>query len=124
MEKFAKNFNDLAKKFDDVNANVVSLCAEIQCIDFVINDLKIENQKLKNAVQLLTLKLDNSEAYQRRANLIFAGLECRMADRAGATDDDLAESSMTVTDKVVDFFTNVLQYPISATDISTAHILR
>ena len=76
MEKFAKNFDDVAKKFDDVNANVVSLRAEIQHKDVVINDLKAENQELKNAVQSLKLKLDNSEAYQHRGNLIFAGLEC------------------------------------------------
>ena len=80
MAKFAKNFDDLAKQFDDVNANVVSLRAEIQREDVVNNDLKTENQELKNADQSLTLKQDNSEAYQHRENLIFAGLECWMAD--------------------------------------------
>ncbi len=122
-EKLNKRFDGFVKKFDDINTNVMSLRAEVQRKDAVIDQLKDENLQLKSTVQSLTSKLDESEAYQRRENLIISGLQCRMADMAAATTDALSESSTTVTEKVINFCSNVLQCQLTASDISVAHTL-
>ncbi len=122
-DKFTLKLDALVKKFDDINTNVISLRAEVQRKEGVIEALKAENLQLKGTIESLTVKLDGSEAYQRRENLIFVGLDCRMADRAAASGDALSESSATVTDKVVSFCNDVLKCRVSASDISIAHVL-
>jgi hypothetical protein len=85
--------------------------------------LTVENQQLKAAVQSLAVKMDEAEAYQRRDNLVLTGLEVRAADVVAGSSDPLAQPSVSITQKVTDFCTNVLKCQVNPTDISTAYLL-
>jgi hypothetical protein len=120
LADFNANF---LKKFDKLNINFLSLKAEVQRKDTTIGLLNTENQHLKASMQALSTKMDESEAFQRRENLIITGLEVRAADRAGSTTDQLAQSSTSLTQKVTEFCNNILNCHVEPTDISTAHLL-
>lgn len=111
------------KKMDEMNLTLVTLRAEIQRKDLALEKITSENQQLKSTIQALSGKLEDSEAYQRRENLIFSGLPIRDADRAAATSDTLAQSSQSITDKVVTFCNDVLGCKVASADISIAHPL-
>ncbi len=111
------------KKVDELNLNILSLKAEVQRKDQTIGLLAAENQQLKDTVEILNVKVGESESYQRRENLILTGLEVRTADRVNATSDPLAQSSNTLLKKIIDFCTDVLHCNVDESDISIAHLL-
>ena len=88
-----------------------------------IGQLVSDNQLLKASVQSLSIKLKEAENYQRRDNLIFSGLEVRIADRLGCTNDLLAISSDSLTKTVFEFCNTVLDCHVQVSNISAAHTL-
>jgi hypothetical protein len=120
FNEFTEKFT---KKFDELNLNLITLKAEVQRKDATIGLLTTENQQLKSTVQSLMAKVEESEAYQRRENLVFTGLEVRAADRAGATPDPLATPSASLAHKITQFCNDVLNCHVVDSDISTAHLL-
>ncbi len=111
------------KKLDELNINLLSLKAEVQRKDVSIGLLTAENQQLTASLQAMSAKVEESEAYQRRENLIITGLDVRAADRVGSTSDPLAQSSASLSQKITEFCNDVLHCHVTMADISTAHLL-
>jgi hypothetical protein len=92
--------------------------------------LKSENDSLRNELNSACQKIESLEAYSKRSNLIFTGIETTsFADAVtqqtdATTEQSDYESTSSVENAVVELVNVQMKVQISKQDISVAHRLR
>ncbi len=111
----------LDQRFDQLNARIATMSADLASRDKRIADLHDENNRLKADMSALQLKNDELEGYSRRDNLILTGIPATTAEVAGANNS--SDSSSTLVKKVIDVVNHGMNLQLKPEDISTAHRL-
>jgi hypothetical protein len=109
------------KRFDELSASIAMLKAEITQHVAENDQLRKMNDELLKSNKGLSEKCDYLENYQRRDNLIIAGLPLVSASDAAGNHIE-GESSRQVIDQCSKLFHD-MGLEISSKDISTAHRL-
>jgi hypothetical protein len=116
--------NEFNTRIDELSVTLTALRSEVQRKDTLMGALQTENNSLKASIKSLNEKLDDTETYQRRDNLIFTGLPLRLADLTAGSNDPLADSSESIATQVSNFCINTLRCDVKIEDISVAHALK
>lgn len=114
---------NLNKRFDELNAQVATLRADLATRDKRLADLQLENTSLKSEISVLQTKCDTLEGYSRRDNLVITGIPATAAEVVGANATSQADSSASLITKVVDIINQGMNLHLQPGDISTAHRL-
>lgn len=115
LKKYAETVDFLLKENDRKNSEIDKLTAQLSDVNSQLGDLK--------------KKSDALEAYNRRDNLIIAGVPIKSYSEAATVSsmdngNKLAECSTATEQAVLELCHNELKLDISSTDISVAHRLK
>ena len=111
-------YEEINKKFGELSTTINMLRDEVKMKDLAIAKLSESNFKLSAQNDSLKVRLNDMDMMERRENLTISGLKLNYAETASATDS--MESSRRIVGEVVNLCNNVLDVPITDSDISAA----
>jgi uncharacterized protein YigA (DUF484 family) len=118
-EAVSEALQQVNTRLDQIDAAVSVLRLDLDTRTRTVSLLQDENRVLRTKMGELERKIDSTEQYNKRDNLLFVGLPTNAAGVAGA--DTMAETSMTLTESVLNITNNILKVPITKDDISVVH---